>query len=178
MHRAARKLPGMTTQPTWLASLGLLVLRIAAGGYMMTHGWGKVRMVLAGEWEKFGDPIGLGKAPSLVAAAGAEFVCALLVVIGLATRFAALPVAFTMGVAAFVVHGNDPWTAGAGAQLFRSGAAQSWASREPALLFLAAFLTLACTGPGRIALDALLWRRRGGAEPDSGGQGVPAPGSP
>ncbi len=41
-------------------SLGLLVLRLGTGGYMLTHGWGKLQMVLAGDFDKFGDPIGLG----------------------------------------------------------------------------------------------------------------------
>jgi putative oxidoreductase len=115
---------------------------------MATHGWGKVRMLFDGKASTFGDPIGLGPTVSLVSAAGAEFVCALLVAIGFLTRYTALPVAFTMGVAAFVVHGSDPWTMG--------GAGPS---KEPALLFLSAFLALACLGGGRFSLDAVLWRK-------------------
>lgn len=142
------------------SSLGLLVLRLSMGGFMATHGWGKVQMVLAGDFEKFADPIGIGKAPSLVCAAGAEFVCALLVAVGLFTRAAALPVAFTMGVAAFVAHGSDPWTMGEAAAKFFAGESKSWASKEPALLFLAAFLAIALTGPGRFSLDAIVRGRK------------------
>ncbi len=127
-----------------LNSVGLLILRIGFAGYMMTHGWGKMLMVLRWDFENWGDPIGIGLGPSLVLAALAEFVCSFLVLIGLATRLSAIPVAFTMIVAAFVVHASDPWTMTGGA------------SKEPALLFLTAFLTLIFTGPGRFSADALI----------------------
>jgi putative oxidoreductase len=128
-------------------SIGLLILRLGVGGYMLTHGWGKLQMLLAGEFDKFGDPIGLGKELSLVGVVAAEFVCALLVVFGLGTRPAAAVTVFAMAVAAFVVHANDPWTMGAGA------------SKEPALLYLIPFLALVFTGAGRLSLDYLVWSR-------------------
>lgn len=144
-----------------MTAIGLFILRLGMGGYLATHGWGKVQMLLAGGFDQFGDPIGLGSGPSLVLVALAEFACALLVVAGLATRYAAMPPVIAMAVAAFVAHGGDPWTMGRGAELFFSGAAESWASKEPALLFLVAFLTLIFTGAGRYSLDALIARRRG-----------------
>ena len=141
-------------------SVGLLLLRVGCGGYMATHGWGKLQMLLAGSFQDFGDPIGLGPQLSLVLVALAEFACALLVVFGLWTRAAAAPVVFTMAVAAFVVHRSDPWTSGRGAELFFAGKAKIWSSKEPALLYLTAFLALMWTGAGRYALDARPWRRR------------------
>lgn len=146
--------------------IGLLILRLGIGGYMLTHGVGKLRMLLAGDFDKFADPIGLGPAASLVLVTGAEFFCALLVALGLATRLAAVPAAFAMGVAAFVAHGGDPWTMGEGARLFQAGAAKSWSSKEPALLYMIPFLAIAFAGGGRFSLDALLcprwraWRER------------------
>ncbi len=145
----------------WGASLGLLLLRLGFGGFMASHGWGKFQMVLEGKFDQFGDPIGLGSGLSLVLAAGSEFFCALLVALGLVTRAAAVPVAFTMGVAAFVAHGADPWTMGEGARLFQAGLAKSWSSKEPALLFLIPFAALVFTGAGKFSLDALLARRAG-----------------
>lgn len=142
-------------------SLGLLVLRVGVGGFLATHGWGKLQMMLAGRFGDFGDPIGLGSGPSLVLVTGAELFCALLVMMGLATRWAAVPVVFAMGVAAFVAHGGDPWTMGRGAELFFSGESESWASKEPALLFLLVFLALIFTGAGRYSLDYWIARRRG-----------------
>lgn len=128
--------PGPTSPST---SFGLLLLRLGAGGSMIVfHGWDK----LAGFAEKkdtFPDPLGMGNSLSLGATVGAEFVCAALIVLGFATRIAALPLAFTMGVAAFVVHADDPW-----------------AQRELALFYLAASLALVFTGAGRISVDARL----------------------
>jgi len=146
-------------------SIGLLILRVGIGGYMLTHGWGKLQMLLAGDFDKFGDPIGLGSVLSLTLIVTAEFCGALLVMIGLATRFAAAVPAVAMGVAALVVHAGDPWTMETAARLFMSGEAKSWASKEPALLYLIPFLTLIFTGAGRFSLDRLIcsrWRR--GAE--------------
>ena len=141
-------------------SVGLLILRLGVGGYMVSHGWGKLQMVIAGDFGKFGDPIGLGSGASLVLVTAAEFLCPLLVMAGFATRFAAIPVVFAMAVAAFVAHGADPWTMGEGARLFLAGKAKSWASREPALLYLVPFLALAFTGAGRFSIDAWIRSRR------------------
>ena len=89
----------------------------------------------------------------------AEFFCALLVILGFATRLAAAPIVFGMAVAAFVAHGGDPWTMGQGAALFMAGKAKSWASKEPALLFLIPFLALMFAGAGKLSIDGLIWRR-------------------
>jgi putative oxidoreductase len=142
-------------------SIGLLILRLGIGGYLATHGWGKLQMVLAGDLDQFGDPIGLGPSTSLLLVTFAEFGCALLLVVGLATRLAAVPIVIAMAVAAFVAHAADPWTAGRGYELYMAGTAKSWASKEPALLYLVSFLALVFTGAGRYSLDALIRRRRG-----------------
>jgi putative oxidoreductase len=137
-------------------SLGLLILRLGIGGYMLTHGWGKLQMLLERKFDQFADPIGLGKELSLVLMVAAEFVSALLVMVGFATRVSAAMVVGAMSVAAFVVHRNDPWTMGAGA------------SKEPALLYLIPFLALVFTGAGRFSLDGLIWsrwRKRGESAP-------------
>src|SRR5688572_6632758 len=117
-------------------SLGLLVLRLGFGGYMASHGLGKLAMLRAGQSEMMGDPIGIGPLPSLVLVMFAEFACALLVLMGLATRFAAIPIVFAMGVAAFVAHGADPWSSETAAKAFFAGTSKVWFSKEPALLFL------------------------------------------
>jgi len=142
------------------ASIGLLILRLGIGGYLITHGWGKVQMLLAGGAETFGDPIGLGSTLSLALVTTSEFLCALLIVLGLATRLAAVPVVITMAVAAFVIHAGDPWTMEAAANAFFSGASKTWFSKEPALLYLIPFLSLVFTGGGKISLDGLIAVRR------------------
>jgi len=132
-----------------MSSVGLLILRLGVGGFMVGHGWGKLQKLFAGDLDKFADPIGLGSGFSLVLIVLAEVVCAVLVILGLGTRFAAIPVVIAMGVAALVVHANDPLTMGQGA------------SKEPALLFLTAFLTLFFTGAGKFSMDGMVipyWR--------------------
>lgn len=141
-------------------SIGLLVLRLGMGGYMLTSGWGKLQMLLGGQAAQFGDPIGIGPVASLVLVTFAEFLCSILVMVGLLTRLAAIPVVITMAVAAFVAHGADPWTMGEAARLFTSGATKSWASKQPALMFLVGFLALAFTGAGALSLDGAMARRR------------------
>lgn len=146
------------------AAAGLLILRLGVGGLMATHGWGKVQMLLAGSFEQMGDPIGIGPHASLVLVAAAEFLGALLVMVGLATRAAAASVAFAMGVAAFVAHGADPWTLQTAFERFMAGETKMPLSKEPALLFLVPFLALVFTGAGALSLDAALRRGRGAAK--------------
>jgi putative oxidoreductase len=144
-------------------SIGLLILRIGTAGYLVTHGWGKLQMLLAGQHAMFGDPIGIGSKLSLILVVFAEFVCALLVLVGAATRLASIPVVISMCVAAFVAHGSDPWTMSKAAELFFSGASKSWASKQPALMFATVFLALIFTGAGRYSVDGLLAKRRASA---------------
>jgi putative oxidoreductase len=105
------------------------------------HGWDK----LAHFSEKaamFPDPIGLGGATSLTLVTFAEFFCALAIILGLATRFAAIPLVVNMLVAALIFHGGDPWP-----------------KKELALLYATPFVTLLLAGGGKYSLDALIWPR-------------------
>ena len=119
------------------ASLGLLVLRLAAGGMMIYgHGWGKL-LAFGERSGTFPDPLGIGHPLSMAGTIGAEVFCAALVMIGLGTRFAALGVVFTMAVAGFVINAGEPW-----------------GEKELAALYLVAFAVLVVTGPGSYSLDA------------------------
>ena len=126
------------TKP-YVADLGLLILRFAAGGVMaFAHGWPKMERILAGNW-KFGNPIGVGEEASLVLTVFAELACGVLVAMGLFTRAALVPLIVTMAVAVFIVHGSDPF-----------------ADKEHALLFLIPYLTLFFTGPGKWSFDSAI----------------------
>jgi putative oxidoreductase len=138
-------------------SIGLLILRLGVGGFMATHGWGKLQMIFDGEWDQIGDPVGLGPHLSLIMVVMAEFFAAILVVIGLGTRVAAALPVFAMFVAAFVIHIDDPLTMTEGAMKFFSGESKSWASKEPALLFMIPFLALIFTGAGKYSIDGMIW---------------------
>jgi putative oxidoreductase len=119
-------------------------------------------MLMSGNFEQLGDPIGIGNVASVVLVTMAEFLCASLVILGLWTRLAAIPVVISMSVAAFVVHAKDPLSSETAAMAFFAGTSKTWFSKEPALLFLFCFLALVFTGAGRLSVDEILARRRRG----------------
>lgn len=120
--------------------LGLLILRIVSGAALLTHGYSKFQKVINSDM-KFGDPIGLGTATSLHLSAFAEFVCAILIILGLLTRLASIPLIINMAVVFFVVH-----------------AADDFGTKELPLLYLAMFLTIFFTGPGRYSVDRAVFK--------------------
>ncbi|RNL80679.1 DoxX family protein [Sinomicrobium pectinilyticum] len=122
--------------------LGLALLRICASALMMTHGFGKLQMLLNGGEIEFADPVGVGAKTSLILAVIGEFIAPIFVIIGFKTRWAALPTIITMMVAAFVIHGSDPL-----------------AKKEMALLYLVIFTTIALTGPGKFSIDGALGKK-------------------
>jgi putative oxidoreductase len=115
--------------------LGLLFLRIVSGAVMLTHGYPKFQKILTGDM-KFGDPIGMGEIPSLYLSTFAEFLCAILVIIGLYTRLSLIPLIINMSVAFFIAH-----------------AADDFGTKEKSLLFLGMFIVIFLTGPGRFSID-------------------------
>lgn len=132
--------PLLSTKPyPLLFEWAFLALRIGFGVLMLTHGWPKLEMLLSGDPIRFGDPIGIGKMPSLILTIFAEFFCASLVVMGLLTRLAAIPLIITMIVAVFVAHGGDPI-----------------GKKEMGLLYLFGFILIFAHGSGRYSVDRLL----------------------
>lgn len=123
----------MKTSP--LTAAGLTLLRISMSAMMLTHGLPKLQKLISGDF-KFGDPIGIGPAPSLFLAVIGEFICPILIIIGYKTRLATIPTAITMLVAAFIVH-----------------AADAFGSKEKALLYLFGFIAIALLGPGKYSID-------------------------
>lgn len=115
--------------------LGLLILRIVGGGFMLTHGYPKLMKIIGGDFQ-FADPIGLGSSFSLILTVFAEFICAILLLVGFKGRFASLFLMFTMFVAAFIVHGSDPW-----------------GKKELPLLYFGVYLAIFLMGTGRYSVD-------------------------
>ncbi len=133
------KLSTLSTSSTW-NDAGLLLIRIAFGAAMLFgHGLGKWGRLFGGEEIKFADPFGVGPVASLTMAVFAEVICAILLMLGLLTRWALVPLIITMGVAFFTVHISD-----------------EFARQEKAILFGVTFVALFLTGPGRFSVDALL----------------------
>lgn len=118
--------------------LGKLVLRIVFGGFMLfSHGWGKMMKLFTGDPTKFADPIGLGAPTSLGLTVFAEVLCGALILVGLFTRGATVPLIITMLVAFFIIHGGDPF-----------------GKREMAMIYLLGYAAIAMLGPGSISLDS------------------------
>ena len=120
-------------------NLALLIFRVGTGLMMLTHGYPKFQRLMAGEF-RFGDPLGLGVEASLVLAVLAEFVGSILIILGLATRIATIPLMITMAVAWGIVHVDDPF-----------------GTQEKAALYLVCFLVIFITGAGNYSLDKKLF---------------------
>lgn len=121
-------------------SLFLLAFRLLFGLLLMNHGiqkWAGYEELSA----VFPDPLGIGSPLSLGLAIFGELVCSMAFIIGILYRLAMLPMIFTMGMAFFVIHGNDPF-----------------ASKELALIYLIVFILLYISGPGKFSIDYILGR--------------------
>jgi putative oxidoreductase len=119
--------------------VAILLLRIGAAALIMTHGIPKLLRVLDGDFG-FGDPIGIGPTASLILVTFAEAICAALVLLGLFTRAALIPLVINMAVVVFIAHGDDPFS-----------------DKELGLFFLISFIVLFLTGPGKYSLDKKLF---------------------
>jgi putative oxidoreductase len=123
-------------------NIGLVILRIFVGlGMAFGHGINKLP-VSEGFIEsvgKLGFPI-----PGLFAwSAGiVEFFGGILLALGLLTRPSSFFLVFTMAVAAFIRHADDPFS-----------------GKEKALLYMMVFLFFLFTGSGKYALDRVLRER-------------------
>ena len=117
-----------------MMNVGLLILRVVPAVLMMMHGWSKI----AGFSEissQFPDPVGVGSTFSLILTIFAEFFCPILLIAGLATRLAVIPLFITMMVAALIVHAQDPFM-----------------KQEFPILYAVIFLSLFFTGGGSYGL--------------------------
>lgn len=121
----------------------LLVLRIGVAMLMLTHGLPKLMILLGDGPIQFPSVLGMSSEISLFLAIGAEVFCSLLVLTGVATRLAVVPLIITMLVAVFLVHGSDPFL-----------------RKEPGLMYLLMYTTLLIGGSGKYSLDYAMRRRK------------------
>ena len=125
-------------------NLGLLVLRAVAGFSMaFAHGMGKIPPS-EGLIRSAGEDMGFAGLFFAWAAGLSEFIGGILVGLGLMTRPAAFFNVVTMFVAFFIHHAADPF-----------------ARKEKALLYLVIFLFILITGPGKHSLDDRINMRLG-----------------
>ncbi|WP_031425298.1 DoxX family protein [Flavimarina sp. Hel_I_48] len=121
----------------------LLFFRIALALMMLVHGIPKL-LTLFGDAEiQFADPMGLGMTASLALAVFAEVICSILLLLGLGTRLAAIPLIITMLVAILIVHVPD-----------------GWGRQELPTLYAVCYVVLLLTGPGKYSLDHIFLKNK------------------
>jgi len=132
----------------WGPDVAALLLRLTCGvSLALAHGWGK--LPIDGGFLRMVERMGLPW-PALFAwgAVGAEVVGGLLLAVGLFTRWAAVSVVVTVGMALVVYHAGHPFE-----------------HRELAILYTAMAAAVALSGPGRLAIDHVLHTHWGGMIP-------------
>ncbi|QED37703.1 DoxX family protein [Antarcticibacterium arcticum] len=117
----------------------LLILRVGVAVLMLTHGIPKLQMLLGEVPVQFPGIMGLSPVFSLFLTVFAEVICSILILFGLGTRLASVPLIITMLVAVFMIHLNDPF-----------------ASKELGLLYIFLYLPLLVLGSGKFSLDFLM----------------------
>ena len=120
----------------------LLLLRLAAGVFMLTHGIGKFSKLVGDEPIKFADPMGVGLTTSLALTVFAEVFCSAFLILGMATRLAAVPLFITMFVVVFIVKAN-----------------KEFGDMELPLLYLVIYLGIAIAGAGKYSLDHWIYKK-------------------
>jgi putative oxidoreductase len=124
------------------SNICLLVVRVSVSAFMLTHGLPKLGRLTSGNEIKFADPFGLGPALSLVLVVFAEVICTILIMLGLGTRLATIPLIAAMSVAAFHAHANDPF-----------------GTKEKPLLFVLVYIMLLVFGSGKFSVDRLISKK-------------------
>lgn len=122
--------------------IALLIFRISLALLMLSHGIPKLNSLIAGGEVQFPDIIGIGAKTTLILAVFAEVFCSFLILLGLATRLAVLPLITTMLIAIFIAHGND-----------------GLKEKELAIHFLVSYLVLLIVGAGGFSIDKILSRK-------------------
>lgn len=119
----------------------LLLLRVGLGLMMLNHGLPKL-FNYNGMASNFFDPFGAGSHISLALVIFAEVVCAGLIIFGLFTRLATIPLIIEMLILIFMVNMAD-----------------GFARQELAAHFLLGLVILLVLGPGKVSLDKVASRR-------------------
>jgi putative oxidoreductase len=128
-----------------LAWLPPLLARLALGVVFVQTGWGKLHSLdqVTAFFQSLGIPAAAIQAPFV---AGVEFVGGLLVLVGLGTRLAAVPLAGTMVVAILTAQLKNVHGVGDFLGLLE-------------VAYLVLFVYLAVGGPGALSIDHLIARR-------------------
>ena len=127
-----------TATKPWAIDVSALLLRIVFGALMIPHGFGKLQKFPQLK-DKFMSFMGLPSSVSLSLTIFAEFFCAILLILGLFTRFSALALIITFIVVVFIAHPME---------FFGDG--------EMGTLYLGAYIAIILLGPGKYSIDNLI----------------------
>jgi putative oxidoreductase len=132
---------------------GLTLLRVWTGATLfLRHGWEKQPAHWAQFMTHFPNPIGIGSHPSFFIAFFSDFVCSILLIVGLGTRWAALYCLGDVFVAWAFVHYFAFLSKAPGSD-----------HGELMMLYMGALVTIVIAGPGAACVDRILARRPNGA---------------
>ncbi|HET7118476.1 MAG TPA: DoxX family protein [Hanamia sp.] len=119
-------------------NFAMLVLRFFLGLLLASHGYAK--LIKFGSLKyKFMNFMHLGSTASLSLIIFAELICGILLILGLFTRLACIPIIIGMSVVVFVASNG---------LIFAGG--------ERGMIYLAATVTIFLCGPGKISVDGLM----------------------
>ena len=138
MWRKIFNLLSLLSSDRWFDS-AILFMRIFIGAMMLTHGIGKLQNYNA-IVNSFPDPLGISSAASFTLITLAEVGCSVLIIMGLLTRLATLPLIFGMFVATFLTFPE-----------------KSFAEGELSFVYMGIYIMLLISGGGKYALDALFF---------------------
>ncbi|MGB3079935.1 MAG: DoxX family protein [Saprospiraceae bacterium] len=130
----------------WALDLGLFILRAGAGLLLVPHGFQKLTS-FGEKSSEFYNFLHLGGPVSMALTIFSELVCSILLILGLGTRLIIFPLILTMVIIVFVINGDS-----------------SLGDKESGLLYLIPFVVILFTGPGRISLDQLFFRKKQAAK--------------
>jgi putative oxidoreductase len=114
---------------------GLLILRVGIATLLLPGGYQKIAN-FATIKTQFVNFLGLGPTVSLALCIFAEFFCSLLILAGLFTRLATIPLIINFLVI-----------------IFMAGAKDLWGKDQHVALYLLVWITLLLTGAGRYSVD-------------------------
>ena len=119
-------------------NVSLFILRAGVALVMIPHGYQKL-IHFSEKAPEFMNFMGLGGEISLAMLIFAELSCAFLVLIGLFTRFACIPLVIAMSVALCKAHNCE---------IFGDG--------QTAFIYLISFIAVFIAGPGKYSMDTFL----------------------
>lgn len=119
-------------------SVILLAVRIVFGALFLSHGISK--WITFNEMtDNFPNPLNIGSTLSFWLAIFAEILCTIGFILGALFRLSLIPMIFTMCVALFIIHANDPLVI-----------------KELAMMYLTIFVLMFFSGPGKFSIDGIL----------------------